>query len=183
MADMAIAARTRLPTGTRQVDPAHSRIGFAAKHLGIATVRGFFREFEGTLDLNEGRAYGTVKTASLDTNDERRDEHLRSPDFFEVAEHPELRFESTEIRSLDEDTFEIEGDLTTRGVTNPIVLRAELGGTETDPWNNERIALEVTGKLDRSDWGMTFNQALGSGNMLVSDRVELQLDIAAVSQG
>jgi polyisoprenoid-binding protein YceI len=182
MADMAIATRTRLPTGTWQVDPEHSRIGFAAKHLGIATVRGFFREFEGTLDLNEGRAYGTVKAASLDTNVGRRDEHLRSSDFFAVGEHPELRFESTEIRSLDEDTLEIEGDLTIRGVTNPIVLEAELGGTETDPWDHERIALEVTGKLDRSAWGMTFNQVLGSGNLMVSDRIKLQLDISAVRQ-
>jgi polyisoprenoid-binding protein YceI len=179
---MSIAARTQLPTGTWHVDPAHSRIEFAVKHLGIATVRGAFKEFEGTLDLDEGRAYGTVKTASVDTNDDKRDEHLRSPDFFEVVEHPKLRFESTEIRPLGEDTFEIEGDLTIRGVTNPIVLRAELQGSETDPWGNERIALEVTGKLDRSDWGMTFNQVLGSGNMLVSDRVKLQLDIAAVKQ-
>jgi polyisoprenoid-binding protein YceI len=179
---MSIAARTQLPTGTWKVDPAHSRIEFAVKHLGIATVRGAFREFEGTLDLDEGRAYGTVKTASVDTNDDQRDEHLRSPEFFEVVEHPELRFGSTEIRPLGEDTFEIEGDLTIRGVTNPIVLRAELQGSETDPWGNERIALEVTGKLDRSDWGMTFNQVLGSGNMLVSDRVKLQLDIAAVKQ-
>jgi polyisoprenoid-binding protein YceI len=179
---MSIAARTQLPTGTWHVDPARSRIEFAVKHLGIATVRGTFREFEGTLDLYEGRAYGTVKTASVDTNDDKRDEHLRSPDFFEVVEHPELRFESTEIRPPGEDTFEIEGDLTIRGVTNPIVLRAELQGSETDPWGNERIALEVTGKLDRSDWGMTFNQVLASGNMLVSDRVKLQLDIAAVKQ-
>jgi polyisoprenoid-binding protein YceI len=179
---MSIAARTRLPTGTWHVDPAHSRIGFAAKHLGIATVRGDFREFEGTLDLDEGRAYGTVKAASLDTNDDRRDEHLRSPDFFDVAEHPELRFESTEIRPLGDGTFEIEGKLTIRGVTNPILLGAEFQGSETDPWGHERIALEVTGKLDRSDWGMTFNQVLGSGNVFVSDRVKLQLDIAAVKQ-
>jgi polyisoprenoid-binding protein YceI len=182
MADMAIATRTRLPTGTWQVDPEHSRIGFAAKHLGIATVRGFFKEFEGTLDLDEGRAYGTVMAASLETNVGRRDEHLRSADFLDVAEHPELRFESTEIRSLDEDTLEIEGDLTIRGVTKPIVLEAELGGTETDPWGNERIALEVTGKLDRSVWGMTFNQVLDSGNLFVSDRIKLQLDISAVRQ-
>ncbi len=182
MEDMSIAARTQLPTGTWHVDPAHSRIEFAVKHLGIATVRGAFKEFEGTLDLDEGRAYGSVKTASVDTNDDKRDEHLRSPDFFEVVGHPELRFESTEIRPLGEDTFEIEGDLTIRGVTNPIVLRAELQGSETDPWGNERIALEVKGKLDRSDWGMTFNQVLGSGNTLVSERVKLQLDIAAVKQ-
>jgi polyisoprenoid-binding protein YceI len=179
---MSIAARTQLPTGTWHVDPVHSRIGFAAKHLGIATVRGVFREFEGALNLDEGRAYGTVKTASLDTNDDRRDEHLRSPDFFDVTEHPELRFESTEIRPLGEDTFEIEGELTIRGVTNPITLRAEFQGSETDPWGNERIAIDVTGRLDRSDWGMTFNQVLGSGNMLVSDRVKLQLDIAAIKQ-
>ena len=180
--NMSIAARTELPTGTWHVDPAHSRIEFAVKHLGIATVRGAFKEFEGTLDLDAGRAYGTVKAASVDTNDEKRDEHLRSPDFFEALEHPELRFESTAIRPLDEDTFEIEGDLTIRGVTNPVALRAELQGSETDPWGNERIALEVTGQLDRSEWGMTFNQVLGSGNMLVSDRVKLQLDIAAVKQ-
>jgi polyisoprenoid-binding protein YceI len=180
---MSITARTQLPTGTWHVDPVHSRIQFAAKHLGIATVRGAFAEYEGTLALDEGRAYGTVKTASLDTNDDRRDEHLRSPDFFAVAEHPEMRFESREIRPLGEDTYEIEGDLTIRGVTNPIVLRAEFQGSETDPWGNERIGLEVTGKLDRSDWGMTFNQVLGSGNMLVSDRVKLQLDISAIKQG
>jgi polyisoprenoid-binding protein YceI len=183
MADMAIPAQTRLPTGIWQVDPDHSRIGFAAKHLGIATVRGFFREFEGTLDPDEGRAYGTVKAASLDTNVERRDEDLRSPNFFDVAEHPELRFESTEIRPVGEGTFEIEGDLTMHGVTNSIVLRAELGGTETDPWEHERIALEVTGELDRSDWGMTYNAVLGSGNLFVSDRIKLQLDISAVKQG
>jgi polyisoprenoid-binding protein YceI len=177
---LSIATRTRLPTGTWRVDPAHSRIGFAVKHLVIATARGAFGEFEGTLDLDEGRAYGTVKAGSVDTNIDRRDEHLRSSDFFEVAEHPELRFESTEIRPLGEDTFEVEGELTIRGVTKPVVLRAELQGSEPDPWANERIALEVTGKLDRSDWGMT-NPALAS-IMRVSDRVALQLDIAAVRQ-
>jgi polyisoprenoid-binding protein YceI len=182
MTDMSITARTQLPTGTWHVDPAHSRVEFSVKHLGIATVRGAFKEFEGVLDLGEGRAFGTVQTASVDTNEDRRDEHLRSPDFFDVVEHPELRFESTEIRPLDEDTFDIEGDLMIRGVTNPIVLRAELQGSETDPWGNERIGLEVTGTLDRSDWGMTFNQLLGSGNLMISDRVKLQLDISAVKQ-
>jgi polyisoprenoid-binding protein YceI len=173
---MSIATRTHLPTGTWHVDPSHSRIEFAAKQLGIATVRGAFSEFEGTLDLDDGRAYGVVKTTSVDTNNDRRDKHLRSPDFFEVAEHPELRFESTKIRPLGEDTFEIEGDLTIRGVTNPIVLQAELQRSEDDQWGNERIALQATGKLDRSDWGMTY------GPMLISKRVKLQLDIAAVKQ-
>jgi polyisoprenoid-binding protein YceI len=178
MADMAIAARTRLPAGTWQVDPADSRVEFAVKHLGVATVRGAFREFQGTLDLDEGRAYGTVKAASVDTKIDRRDEHLRSPDFFEVAEHPKLRFESTEIRPLGEDSFEIEGDLTIRGVTNPIVLRARVQATDTEPSGTERVTLEVRGELDRSDWGMT-NPLLAS-IMRVSDRVTLQLEIAAV---
>jgi polyisoprenoid-binding protein YceI len=182
MEAMSIAAHTQLPTGTWQVDPAHSRIEFAVKHLGIATVRGVFREFEGMVDLDEGRAYGTVQAGSLDTNDDARDAHLRSPDFFDVAEHPELHFESTELLRLGEDTLAIEGELTIRGVSNRIVLFAEFHGSETDPYGNERIALEVTGSLDRSEWGMTFNQVLGSGNMLVSDRVKLQLDIAAVKQ-
>jgi polyisoprenoid-binding protein YceI len=173
---MSIAARTQLPTGTWHVDPAHSRIEFAARQLGISTVRGAFREFEGTLDLDEGRADGTVKTASLDTNNNRRDEHLRSPDFFQVEEHPELRFESTEIHPLGDDTFEIEGDLTIRGVTNPIVLQAELQGYEIDPSGNERIAVEATAKLDRSDWGMTY------APVVISERVKLRLAVAAVKQ-
>jgi polyisoprenoid-binding protein YceI len=182
MEAMSTPTLTPLPTGTWEVDPAHSRIGFAVKHLGIATVRGYFKEFEGTLDLDEGRAYGTVKTASLDTNVGTRDEHLRSPDFFEVGRYPEMRFESTEIRPLGEDIFEIEGDLEIRGVTNPIVLRAEFQGSETDPWDNVRIGLEVRGELDRSEWGMTFNQVLGRGNVLIADRVKLELDISAVKQ-
>jgi polyisoprenoid-binding protein YceI len=173
---MAIATHTQLPAGTWHVDPAHSRVEFAVRQLGIATVRGAFKEFEGTLDLDEGRAYGAVKTASIGTNNNRRDEHLRSPDFFEAAEHPEPRFESTEIRSLGADAFEIDGDLTIRGVTKRIVLRAELQGSETDPWRAERIAFEVTGELDRTDWGMTYARAL------VSARVRLRLDIAAVRQ-
>jgi polyisoprenoid-binding protein YceI len=169
---------TRSPTGVWRADPARSRVEFAIKHLGVATARGAFRQFEGTLDLDEGRAYGTVDTASVDTNIDRRDEHLRSPDFFEVQEHPEMRFESSQIRPLAEDTFEIEGDLTIRGVTNPIVLRVELHGSEAGPFGDERIAFEVTGELDRSDWGMT-NPVVASV-MLVADRVKLRLDIEAV---
>jgi polyisoprenoid-binding protein YceI len=96
--------------------------------------------------------------------------------------HPKLRFESTEIRPLDENEVQIHGQLTMRGVTRPVVLQAEMQGTETDPWGNERVAVEVTGQLNRRDGGMTFNQVLGSGNMLVSDRVKLSLDISAIKQ-
>jgi polyisoprenoid-binding protein YceI len=182
---MSITTRTVLPTGTWAVDPGHSNVEFSVKHLGIATVRGVFNEFEGSFEAGDdgsARARGTVKAASIDTNEDARDAHLRSQDFFHAEVHPELEFESTEIHPLDEETFEIHGDLTMRGETRPVVLTAELQGTETDPWGNERVGLEVSGQLNRGEWGMTFNQALGSGNMLVSDKVKLSLDISAVKQ-
>ena len=181
------AKSTLVPTGTWSVDPAHSSVGFSVKHLGIATVRGKFEDFEGTLVIGEGdetaRAYGTVQGVSINTGDAGRDEHLRSADFFGVEQNPELRFESTQITPVDDETFEIAGDLTMNGVTNPITLTAEVQGEETDPWGNERVALEVTGQLNRGDWNMAFNQALGSGNLLVGEKVKLELDISAVKQG
>jgi polyisoprenoid-binding protein YceI len=177
---------TLVPAGTWTVDPAHSSVGFAVKHLGIATVRGKFDGFEGTLEIGEGdqsaRAYGSVQAVSVNTGDEGRDQHLRSADFFGVEDNPELRFESTEITPVDEDTFEIHGQLSMNGVTNPVKLVAEVQGTETDPWGNERVGLEVIGQLNRSDWNMTFNQALGSGNLLVGEKVKLELDISAVKK-
>jgi polyisoprenoid-binding protein YceI len=182
---MSVTTRTVLPTGTWTVDPSHSSVEFSVKHLGIATVRGAFNEFEGSFEVGDdgsARARGTVQTASIDTNEDKRDAHLRSEDFFHAEVHPELSFESTEIGALDEDSFVIHGELTMRGVTKPIVLEAELQGTELDPLGNERVALEVNGQLNRGDWGLTWNQALGSGNMLVSDRVKLSLDISAVKQ-
>jgi polyisoprenoid-binding protein YceI len=177
---------TVIPTGTWAIDPAHSSVGFQVKHMGIATVRGTFGEFEGTLeiaeDLASAVARGSVKTVSVDTNEPQRDEHLRSADFFDAARHPELTFRSTAITPVEEDTFEIAGELTMRGVTREITLEAEITGTDVDPWGNERVGLEARGQLSRSDYGMTFNQALGSGNVLVSDKVKLALDISAVKQ-
>ena len=183
---MSTTTATAVPTGTWTVDPAHSKVGFAVKHMGIATVRGEFTEFEGTLeigeDLSSANAYGTVKAQSVDTNEPQRDDHLRSPDFFDAAQFPELRFESTSVEALDDEEFRITGKLTIHGVTNDVVLHADLEGTDVDPWGNERVGLEVTGQLSRGDYGMKFNQALGSGNMLVADRVNLALDISAVKQ-
>jgi len=177
---------TVVPAGTWSVDPAHSKVGFAVKHMGIATVRGEFTEFEGTLevgeDLSTARAYGIVKTQSVDTNEPQRDEHLRSADFFDAAQYPELSFESTRIEALDDESFRVTGNLTLHGVTAEIVLQADVQGTDIDPWGNERIGLEVSGQLARGEFGMKFNQALGSGNMLVADKVKLALDISAVKQ-
>jgi polyisoprenoid-binding protein YceI len=177
---------TVIPTGTWAVDQAHSKVGFAVKHMGIATVRGEFKEFEGTLqvagDLSSAKAYGTVKAASVDTNEAQRDAHLRSADFFDADTHPELAFESTSIEAIDDETFRITGTLTLHGVTNEIVLTAEVNGTDVDPYGNEKVGLEITGQLSRGEYGMKFNQALGSGNMLVADKVKLNLDISAAKQ-
>jgi polyisoprenoid-binding protein YceI len=174
---------TVVPTGTWTVDPAHSKVGFAVKHMGIATVRGVFGEFSGSLEVGDGiTAYGSVATASVDTNEPQRDDHLRSPDFFHAEEHPELTFRSTQIEPDGDDEFTITGDLTIHGVTREVQLHAEVQGVDTDPWGNERVGLEITGQINRGDFGMTFNQALGSGNLLVSDKVKLALDISAVKQ-
>jgi polyisoprenoid-binding protein YceI len=181
-----VSRSTTIPTGTWNVDPAHSKVGFGVKHMGIATVRGEFTDFAGTLEIGDhlsgAKVYGTVKTESVDTNEPQRDEHLRSPDFYDAAQFPELRFESTSIEALDDEEFRITGRLTIHGVTNEIVLHAEVQGTDVDPWGNERVGLEVTGQLSRADYGMKFNQALGSGNVLVGDKVKLALDISAVKQ-
>ncbi len=173
-----------VPTGTWAADPSHSKVGFSVKHMGIATVRGEFGEFEGTLTIDEqgARAQGTVKAASVDTSEGQRDDHLRSPDFFDVEQFPELTFASTAIEAVDDETFRITGDLTMHGVTKPIVLEAEIQGTDTDPWGNDRVGLEITGTLSRKEYGMEFNQALGSGNLLVGDKVKIALDVSAVKQ-
>jgi polyisoprenoid-binding protein YceI len=179
---VAVLTETSLPTGTWRVDPVHSSVEFQVKHLGIATVKGQFTEFEGTLEVGPvgAEAYGTVQVASVDTREPQRDEHLRSADFFEVASYPEIAFRSTAIRAVEEDKFEIEGEVEIHGVKRPITFKATLEGTETDPQGNDRVGLSANAQLNRSDFEMKFNAALGSGNLLVSDRVKILLDISAV---
>ncbi len=174
-----------LQAGTWNVDPSHSRIGFRVKHLGISTVRGDFGTYQGSLLIAEDgslTAQGTVTVDSIDTSDQQRDGHLKSPDFFDIENHPELAFTSTSITAAGDETFEIAGDLTMHGITKPVTLKAEVGGAETDPFGNDRIGLEVTGEISRDEYGMKFNQALGSGNLAVSDKVKLDLDISAIKQ-
>jgi polyisoprenoid-binding protein YceI len=183
---MTTATTTLIPAGTWAVDPKHSTVEFQVKHMGIANVKGKFNEFAGTLeigdDLATAKASGTVKVASVDTNEEQRDAHLRSADFFDAETYPELSFAATAIEPVDEETFRIAGDLTLHGITRPITLEAVVQGTDRDPWGNDRVGLEVVGQLKRSDYDMKFNQALGSGNMLVGDKVKLVLDISAIKQ-
>ena len=174
-----------LPLGTWKVDPVHSNVEFQVRHLGIATVKGRFNDFEGTLEVGpEGaRAYGSARVASVDTGEPQRDEHLRSADFFDAENHPEISFESTSISQLDEDSFAVEGELTIRGATRPVRLETVLEGTETDHQGNRRVGLSASTRINRSDYGMRFNMALGSGNVVVGEKVKIQLDISAVEAG
>jgi polyisoprenoid-binding protein YceI len=180
------AKTSPIPPGTWVPDPAHSTVGFSVKHLGIATVRGTFETFVGEIvvgdDLASGRITGTIEAASIDTQEPQRDEHLRSADFFDVAEYPQITFASSALRQTDDDEFVIDGELTMHGVTRPIELAATVLGAETDPWGQERVGIEITGQLSRGDYGMKFNQVLGSGNVLVSDKVKISLDISAIRQ-
>jgi polyisoprenoid-binding protein YceI len=175
-----------VPAGTWAIDPAHSTMGFSVKHLGIATVRGIFATFEGTLtvgdDLSSGRISGTIDTGSISTQEAQRDEHLRSADFFDIAAYPQITFAADLLRQRDEEEFDIDGELAMHGVTRPISLHAVVQGLETDPWGQERVGIEITGQLSRGEYEMKFNQVLGSGNVLVSDTVKIRLDISAIKQ-
>ena len=183
---MAKRTKSLIPSGTWTVDATHSTIGFAVKHMGIANVRGEFTEFEGTLevgdDLASSSARGSVKVASISTGEEQRDAHLRSEDFFNVGEFPEILFESTLVEAIDDESTSVVGNLTMHGITREIRLKAVVQGTDIDPAGKERAGLEAVGVLKRSDFDMKFNQALGSGNVLVGDKVNMSLDISAVRQ-
>jgi polyisoprenoid-binding protein YceI len=184
MSTVPTTTTTAIPAGIWAVDPAHSSVEFTVRHLGIANIRGRFRRLDGRLEMPDGsesaKAYGSVEAASIDTGEPQRDDHLRSPDFFDVESYPEITFESTRIEAIDEDEFHVTGNLTMHGVTHPITLHAEVEGVEEDPWGNTRVGIEAQGEITRSDWGMKFNQALGSGNMLVSDKVRINVDVSAI---
>ncbi len=177
------AATLSVPAGTWKVDPVHSSVEFQVKHLGIATVKGQFKEFEGTLEVGPAGAvaYGTVKTASVDTREPQRDDHLRSADFFEVDKYPEIGFRSTAIRSTGGDEFEIDADLSIHGVTRAVTLKATLEGYEPeDHQGKTRVGISASTQINRSDFEMRFNAALGSGNMVVSDKVKIVVEVSAV---
>ncbi len=177
---------TTIPVGTWAIDPSHSSVEFSVKHMGIATLRGAFNRFDGTLeisdDLGSSRASGSVEVASVDTNEPDRDAHLRSPEFFEVEKYPKMTFASTAIVQVDDGAYRIAGELTLHGVTREMTLEVRVNGTDIDPWGNQRLGLEVAGELSRGDYDMKFNQALGSGNMLLGDKIELTLGVSAVKQ-
>jgi polyisoprenoid-binding protein YceI len=170
-----------LPDGTYTVDPAHSSVGFDVKHLGIATVHGRFTVISGTLTGgDEPRLEGIVDLTSATTDDEQRDTHLASPDFFDVERFPQATFRSTSIEDLGDGAVRLAGDLTLKGVTKEIELTGSVAGPATDPWGNERVGLELTGVIDRNEFGVKWNAPLPDGGNLLPDDVKITIDVSGV---
>ncbi len=175
-------ATSVLPAGRWEVDPTHTSVEFRVRHAGLARVRGVFEDYEGVLEIAEDgtlSARGTAAAASLSTRLEARDRHLRSEDFFDVERYPRLTFASTAIE-VDEGAILVRGHLTIRDVTREIELRGEVLGSGRDDDGVERVGLELSGTLDRRDYGLTWNAAVDGGGLLVGNRVDLVLEISAV---
>jgi polyisoprenoid-binding protein YceI len=169
-------------TGSYNIDPSHSNVGFEVRHMGIATVRGKFKTFTGTVEAigSELKLTGSVDAASIDTGDEQRDGHLQSPEFFDSAQYPEITFTSTGAADAGDGKIKLTGDITIKGVTKAIELVGEIGENGQDPWGNERVGFEVEGKIDRREFGLTWNQTLPNGNFLVANEVKLVISVSAV---
>jgi polyisoprenoid-binding protein YceI len=174
----------RVPTGTWTVDPAHSSVEFKVKHMMISTVRGHFGEFVGTIEAapeyRDSKVHGTIQTASIDTNEPRRDEHLRSADFFDVESHPTIEFSSTRIEHTGRGDYRVTGDLMMHGETHPVTLDVTVHGVTRDAQGQDRVGLEARGTLNRRDFGLRWQQALETGGVVVGDEVRISADIAAV---
>ena len=175
----------RVPAGTWKVDPTHSSVGFEVKHMMISTVRGQFREFDGTLEAAEddpahSRAWGSVEVASIETGNAERDEHLRSPDFFDADRYPEIRFASTRIAHVEGGTYHVWGDLTVKDVTREVEITATVEGAGQDPWGAERVGIAIRGEIDRTEFGLRWQQKLATGGLLVGEKVRVLADISAV---
>jgi polyisoprenoid-binding protein YceI len=179
---MSTLTQDTIQTGTYNVDASHSNVGFAVRHMGIATVRGQFKKFEGTVDATGGelKLSGTVETSSIDTGDEQRDGHLQSPEFFDAAQFAQITFTSTGTEPAGDGQVKLTGDITIKGTTKPIELVGEVAENGEDPWGNQRIGFEVEGKIDRREFGLEWNQTLPNGNLLVANEVKLIVSVSAV---
>jgi polyisoprenoid-binding protein YceI len=173
---------TQIPSAVYNVDPSHSSVGFEVKHMGIATVRGRFGAFEGTIDATGDAPVlqGTVEVGTIDTGDANRDGHLKGPEFFDADQQPKISFHSaaTEVGSGGEIT--LTGEITIKGITKPIELTGEVAENGEDPWGNERIGLELSSAIDRREFDLKWNQTLPNGNLLVANDVKLLVSVSAV---
>ena len=172
-------------SGSYTIDPAHSRIGFVARHAMVTKVRGSFDEFEGIAVLDGDNPANstvkvTIKAASIDTRNAQRDAHLRSNDFLAMDSYPEITFASTAVRQIGDTSFEVTGDLTIKGVTNVVTIAVAYEGAAMDPFGNLRVGFEGSVAINRKDYGVTWNAALEGGGVLVSDKIVLEFDVSAV---
>ncbi|MFG2429754.1 YceI family protein [Streptomyces sp. NPDC048590] len=172
-------------TGEWMIDPAHSRIGFSVRHAMVTTVRGAFLEYESRLYFDgrnpaRSRAQISLSTASVDTGVEQRDAHLTGRDFLDARKHPRMTYTSSSVQLIGKDVYRMTGDLTIRGITRPVVLDLTYIGHVTDPFGYERVGFDGTTTINRSDWGLTYNARLAEGGAMVSERLRLQFDIAAI---
>ena len=169
------------------IDPTHSEIGFKVKHMMFTNVSGKFNSFEATIQ-NEDNNFETSKinfsadTTSVDTNNADRDSHLKSADFFDVDNFPKLSFVSTDVKKINEGEYKISGDLTIKDVTKSIVLDVEYSGLMTDPWGNTKIGLSLNGKINRKEFGLTWNSTLEAGGVLVGEEIKLVSEIQFIKQ-
>jgi polyisoprenoid-binding protein YceI len=174
------------PVGTYPIDVSHSRIGFAVRHMAVSKVRGAFTGFAGTLELAEDPADSTIsvtiEAASVDTHDENRDNHLRTNDFFDAETHPTWTFTSTAIRPITASEWNVDGDLTIRGVTKSVTLDATLEGVVKDPYGNLRVGFSATTSIDREEFGVSFNGVMEAGGLVVGKKVDIDIEVEAVLQ-
>lgn len=176
-----------MTTQTWQIDSAHSGIHFAVRHLVIARVRGQFGRWTGALtvpdgDFSKATVDVTIDATSIETGVADRDAHLKSPDFFDVASFPELTFRSRRVETKGGDRFALVGDLTIRGTTREVALDVESAGQQKDPWGNVRAGFAARTSIDRKEFGLTWNQALEAGGVMVGDKVEIEIEVEAVRQ-
>ena len=171
--------------GAWEIDGSHSAASFSVKHLMVSRVRGRFGTLSGTVtiadDPTQSSVEVTIDTASINTNDHKRDEHLRSADFFDVERFPALTFHSTGVRHVKGARWEVDGELTIRDTTRPVTLDLELVGVESDPWGGQRVGFEAKTEIDREEFGLTWNAALESGGVVVGRKVRIELDVEAVA--
>lgn len=174
-------------TSKWSIDPNHSEIGFKVKHLMISNVTGKFEKFAGTVesvsdDFVNASINFTAEIASVNTGQPQRDGHLQSPDFFDAAKFPQLKFVSTKFEKAGGSKYVLTGDLTIRDVTKPVTLDVEFSGIAKDPYNNTKAGFEITGKLNRTDFGLNFNAPLETGGVLLSEEIKLQIEVQLVKQ-
>uniref|UniRef100_UPI004049D78A YceI family protein n=1 Tax=Flavobacterium sp. TaxID=239 RepID=UPI004049D78A len=167
------------------IDPAHSEITFKVKHLMISNVKGEFKTFQANIDgedFTTSTISANIDTTSIATNNNDRDTHLKSPDFFEVENYPEITFTSTSIKKVDDDEFKLVGDLTIKGTTKEITLDVEFGGFMKDPYGNEKAGFSINGKLNRKDFGLNWNAALEAGGVMVGNEIKINAEVQFIKQ-